>query len=727
MGALITALSVFLIAGGVSPEENHHQHLEHLRGAHQLFLEQGISPDHISIFWADGEASEADRLLPQREEEPLSWLLAGSPQDALTQPPPQLVNTRWVGRKLIPAKRSQIQNQLRRESARLSAGDTLLIIVTDHGLSLPLTSTTTMNSSTRESAVALWGENWRRSELLEDLQLLPDAVQIKLWMSQCYSGGFGQLASHRPKLCGVMSAAADRPSYGCGSPEGQLGRGHFFYLLEALRGAGSLGVASDQTLLNDQSPDTPLRSSDLFLSQTLREHAEAQGIPESHLIDDRKPRAGAPLAESERVLLQRVSQISVRYGLGQVSSFSEAQRLLKRVQDLRHELEVWTGRWEQLYSSAQRRLLREMSRGLDLAPSENTSKRARLRKKLYRRLRYQLRRRRLSPRLRALYERVRDAHQLLSLLMRREAVVARVLTLYRRLSAPYLLPPGDRELWSAITQCEDELIFAPPRDELELGSLAAPVAPLDALLSLPKFIAKVTTLRPGYLAVHYRDLPRFRGVELRDLFHGSPAWAAALQRGDQILSIDGEPLDREGEFPEMIALSEPGELLRLQLRRGRRAFATEVAVVGAPLNPASPRIGELIPPLPLESLSPARESPPVGDGRGTILFFWASWCTRCFEVAPTLARWAFEHDLQVIAISSEDRTLVQSLLAAQPLPFPSALDRRGEIARLFHLSRDDTALPQLIYIDGERRFLLKTGWHTTSLPEPLQLLFERSP
>ena len=313
MSPLFAALSVFLLAGSPSPEENQQRQFEELQGIYQLLREQGVSEGRISIFWGDGEAPEPDRALPRRDDDPLFWLLAGSPQDALTLGAAPLVNTSWPRRTLLPARRSALQQKLSDEGARLRSGDTLLIVVTGRGQSLLNARRETQTPEQRESAISLWDEPWRTEAFLADLAPISPDVQVLFWMSQCYSGGFAQLAGRRAGLCGVTSIAVEGLSYVCLQAEAlPLSQGHFFQLQETLLSTGSLGAASDQLLLSDGTHDTPLRSSDAFLTTTLREYAEAQGIPESHIIDDRLPRAGATMSATERTLLQRAAQLSVR-------------------------------------------------------------------------------------------------------------------------------------------------------------------------------------------------------------------------------------------------------------------------------------------------------------------------------------------------------------------------------------------------------------------------------
>src|SRR5262249_10296447 len=132
------------------------------------------------------------------------------------------------------------------------------------------------------NAITLWGEHERVtvSELGRMLGSLDPGVRVVALMSQCYSGGFAGLARARGggatpdgATCGYFASTADRAAYGC-YPEnrGRDNVGHSFHFIAALAERGDLPSAHEEVLVNDASPDVPLRTSDLYLSEVL-DHA----------------------------------------------------------------------------------------------------------------------------------------------------------------------------------------------------------------------------------------------------------------------------------------------------------------------------------------------------------------------------------------------------------------------------------------------------------------------
>jgi hypothetical protein len=112
-------------------------------------------------------------------------------------------------------------------------------------------------------------------------------------MSQCFSGGFANLARARTtgdlpdgSTCGYFSTTATRPAYGC-YPEnrGRDNVGHSFHFIEALAETGDFARAHQEVLVTDASPDVPLRTSDVFLADLLQRAAAAQGKDSNAFVD----------------------------------------------------------------------------------------------------------------------------------------------------------------------------------------------------------------------------------------------------------------------------------------------------------------------------------------------------------------------------------------------------------------------------------------------------------
>ena len=171
-------------------------------------------------------------------------------------------------------------------------------------------------------------------------------------MSQCFSGGFAYLHEAREhkrlpsgKTCGYFSSTPDRPASGC-YPEvrGQKAIGHSFEFLSALARRGRLSAAHADIMVSDETPDIPLRSSDVYLAEQI---SRAAGAPEREaaFADPlvRQAFAGHDFVEESRL----IDRIGAVYALARPSSLAElderAQVLFAFLDQLDLDAKTWEG------------------------------------------------------------------------------------------------------------------------------------------------------------------------------------------------------------------------------------------------------------------------------------------------------------------------------------------------------------------------------------------------
>lgn len=87
------------------------------------------------------------------------------------------------------------------------------------------------------------------------------------------------------------------------------------------------------------------------------------------------------------------------------------------------------------------------------------------------------------------------------------------------------------------------------------------------------------------------------GVVVQGVTMDGPGDEAGLQQGDVILSVDGQVVDRVGALQQLIARSEPGARVELEVVRGRDVESVRVRLGEAPIEtesvPAARSAGEL--------------------------------------------------------------------------------------------------------------------------------------
>ena len=77
-------------------------------------------------------------------------------------------------------------------------------------------------------------------------------------------------------------------------------------------------------------------------------------------------------------------------------------------------------------------------------------------------------------------------------------------------------------------------------------------------------------------------LAEVAGVLIEDFAHGSPAQQAGIQRGDVIVSVDGQRVERVGQLQRLIAQHKPGEDVALGVTRFGQARAFRIRLTEAP-------------------------------------------------------------------------------------------------------------------------------------------------
>jgi len=99
------------------------------------------------------------------------------------------------------------------------------------------------------------------------------------------------------------------------------------------------------------------------------------------------------------------------------------------------------------------------------------------------------------------------------------------------------------------------------------------------------------SVRRGWLGALFSDLPLSlqtdgsamrRGIQVRDVTSGGPAWTAGIRAGDVLLSIDGGEVDDARALLLAIAQRKPGTRVALKVRRSTGVFETYATLIQQP-------------------------------------------------------------------------------------------------------------------------------------------------
>ena len=710
-------LHALLINGGGSPPGNYRSHAIHIEQMLRLLGAVGVPDSEIAVFNSDGSDPAPDQAVREESELPDRWRVAGTRLERSLISPVRYVNTEYPGVHLRPATRAALGEWFAQEGTRLQAGDTLLLYVTDHGNLNPKDS--------RNNTITLWGANETLSvqELTTLLASLDPDVHVVTLMSQCFSGSFaGIVEAHgqdqRPSgnICGFFSSTADRPAYGC-YPEnrGRQNVGHSFRFLQALAETGSFPASHERLLVDDDTPDVPLRTSDLFLATVLTRAAEREGQPLEKLVDELLQEAWRSKAdwEPEIRLLDRIGQT---YGYFSPRSLSEIAGPDNSLPDVAGQMRNLSDAWRGTLGDANAAELdkflaadplwvnRLNASTLDKATEHERETTAST----------------LLPELTTFTARTPVVDQRLNLL--HDHSVASAATSYRmsvrlgiveRMRYVLLSVAGRVYLnrhpdlpaaadYAALRQCED--LRLPPQPTLG-GALEHP----QPFPRMEDDVREGTTALPAWMGIRFQNVREEMQTRLKltkgaasviSVFPNAPAGKAGLEVGDIVLGPPGKPFTAAGEVRWWTMLSPIGKPRELEiLREGQRKTVT-LRPAEFPLKwpelPGPPKVGSTAPEI---KAAAYRGTLPELKGHGPhLLFFWATWCAPCKAALPEVMAFEEKTGTPVIAITDEPRETLDHFFATNPA-FPQ-LVASDEYRKTF-LAYGVSGTPTFVLVDDE--------------------------
>lgn len=584
-----------LINGGGSAERNYQSHVLHLRELIELLEVRGVPRGRITVFASDGADATPDLAVLEHAAEDDFWLIEGLWVGRLLVPEVSLIDTRIEGVEIRPARAGAIEQWLASISERLVPGDRLLFYVTDHGWKNP--------EDLRNNGIVLWGERMLVSELRDALSGLPHGVRAVMVMSQCFSGSFANViygaGIEIGSVCGYFSTIASRFAYGCyAENRGRDNVGHGFWFIEGLRDSRDLDEAHTTVLLNDRTPDVPLRTSDVYAADLLRREASVRGVSFEALVDEMLEQAWADEHHyaADFALIDSLGKAYGSFGPRSLSGLDERMSNLPGFGD---DLDNYADRWRRALDDLTRenfdRFLQANPHwheyvSLDFLAGLDRIEKDRIRRWLLddlaaftaadpeRHDRLELLRT-MSTEARAAGYRMQV--RLGAALRMRQLLVSIAGAVYvdRHASDP------EREMLESLHECERLELGRRTRPMGRRRKQSPPYPGLDQEMEL------IGTVLPGYLGVEFGppDASARRqhelaagAVQISSVARDSPAWRAGLRVGDIVLGPPGAYFDERNEIREWTLTSLRGEIRALDVLRDGRVWTFDLRIEAPP-------------------------------------------------------------------------------------------------------------------------------------------------
>ncbi|MEB2285311.1 MAG: hypothetical protein B6D46_12810 [Polyangiaceae bacterium UTPRO1] len=731
-------LHALLLNGGGRKEINYRSHLHHIRRAWELLRADGVPAANITVFSADGADPAPDLAIRESDDVRGFWILPQWTQNAL-RAPITYVDSAIPGVTLRAATKDALRAWFAGAAARLGAGDTLLLYVTDHGEK--------NEKDLANNTISLWNDKLGVAELREMLAAFDPDVRVVMLMSQCFSGSFANVidpdadAAPAGNVCGYFSTTADRRAYGC-YPEnrGKDGIGHSHHFLEAVAGLDRFPAAERSVLVTDRTPDIPNTTLDAYLAARL---AKAARTVDGEAAPAPPEKAMAALADELLAEVWRdrgrweadirlLDRIGASFGTFSPRSLGELEEQARVLPEFSSRLSTYAERWNQAFDALKIEILREFVR-------EHPAWKPRLEASALRPLDADGRRRTLHELLaelvpfasadRARHARVkllkRKAADAAAASYRAEVRLGAVLRLRTHLTSMaghvYMATraaPEERAAYERLAACED-LGLGGPIDE---GALAA-LASGESFPPLAEERRLVEELMPAYMGIYFRPLDEAQrkkwntgegAVAVTTVNPDSPAQTAGLAVGDVILGPPGALFEEPTQVREWTMRSEIGVDYELATLRDGVPRTVTLRPGPYPLElpklPGPPKVGSLAPTMDLDVIRGAGR---LGKERADLLYFWATWCVICKHALPEVMAFAVQRGVDLIAVTDEDPELVQRFLADQKEPFPEivAIDRHRATFQSYGVSGTPSFV--LVDPDGVVRFY-QTGYTVES-------------